>query len=88
LIAQEFPKEWPPIKIMQSLEELHAVVRRTGARIGARSQLTSGLLESRGDDVLEVRASEAHKLRALIVVDAVLRAALASGASLDEGSCK
>ena len=86
LLASIAPAAAPLSPLKDALEELHPLVRRTGARMGPRSRLANGLLESRGHDVLAMQTSEAEKERALRIADAVLTAALTSGAQLVKGA--
>lgn len=85
LLDSEGPKAWPAISLKSREDELHAVVRRTGQRLGTKSRVQSGLLHCRAHDVFEFRVSESQKLRAQRVIDAILTNMLAAGAALVAG---
>ena len=68
--------------VKPDLAAAHPAVARTAKRIGQRRGLSEGLLEARGQDVFTVSVSGAQLDRALRILNAVVGAALASGAEL------
>ena len=82
LLAQHPLPELPPSSLKASLDECHPIVRRTSKALGPRSRNDRGLLQSDGQEVLEVCVSQLQRDRALLILDAVLTTALAAGATL------
>lgn len=82
LLSELSPPKWPAIVVKVGDAELLPVVERTSSRISARTKKAAGLLESRGDDALDIQVTEAQKGRALRIADAVISALLRAGATL------
>lgn len=81
-IAANAPREWPTITLKPTAEELHPLVRRTARYISAQPVPPRGLLESRSFEVLDVKVSAGERDRALSILDAIVRALVATGATI------
>lgn len=72
--------------ILRGATDFHPIVVRTGNRLRAQRGGLPGALQTHGHDVFDLNLWPPQKDRALQVLDAVVTAAIASGARLQKGS--